>query len=512
MNKNPWWAAGLAVAAVGWGAQQFAPLLIMYQTRLDLSATTIQATFGMYVLGLIPGLLLGGPISDRYGRRRVMIPTLLGSLLATTLLILGGTAAPWLFAGRLVAGMASGAAFSSGAAWIKELSPNPADGPRRITIAMTIGFGLGPLAAGTLAQWAPWPTALPYLPHLAITLTALPLTLPTRNRRAHTTSHNPADGPTSTPDHDVADSPASPRNRDSVDASAHTLDRNVADSHTHTQHHDHADKPASTLGNPAAALAPDEQPGWIVGRRPASEAVRTSERSVRSHSRVLAMRHDGAEGAASKPWRLPEVRSRRFLTVVAPLAPWVFGSASIALAYLPGLVKDQLPGYVLIFSAAVTVLTAGAGIAVQPLARRLTHSRLLTTVMATITTGLLIGAAAAATLNPLLVVLAALTLGAGYGTCQLYGLIEVQRLAHPTRLAALTAVYQALSYIGFVAPYPLAALTRSFPAPWLLLATAAIATLTWTWLTHHTRTTATGPTKPLSKPTTTTVPPTQPRR
>lgn len=82
-------------------------------------------------------------------------------------------------------------------------------------------------------------------------------------------------------------------------------------------------------------------------------------------------------------------------------------------------------------------------------------------------------------------VLAALVLGAGYGTCQLYGLIEVQQLAHPTRLAALTAIYQALSYLGFVAPYPLAALTRSIPAPWLLLATAALATLTWTWTTHH---------------------------
>src|SRR3954463_5254510 len=82
-----WWGAGVAVAAVGWGAQQFAPLVLMYESRLGLSSTPVQAIFGMYVLGLIPGLLLGGPVSDRYGRRRVMAPTLAVSAAATLLLI-----------------------------------------------------------------------------------------------------------------------------------------------------------------------------------------------------------------------------------------------------------------------------------------------------------------------------------------------------------------------------------------------------------------------------------------
>ncbi len=129
-DTRAWWSAGLAVAAAGWGAQQFAPLLLMYQAELRLPATTVQGMFGLYVLGLIPGLLLGGPVSDRYGRRRVMAPTLVASVAATALLILGGTGVGWLFAGRLVAGVASGAAFSSGAAWIKELlQPAPPMAP-----------------------------------------------------------------------------------------------------------------------------------------------------------------------------------------------------------------------------------------------------------------------------------------------------------------------------------------------------------------------------------------------
>lgn len=372
-----WWRAGLAVAAVGWGAQQFAPLLLMYQARLHLSATIIQATFGCYIVGLIPGLLLGGPVSDRYGRRRVMAPTLAVSVAATALLILGGSGVGWLFAGRLLAGVASGAAFSSGAAWIKELSA-PGHGPRRLTVATSAGFGLGPLVAGVLAQWAPGPTVLPYVPHLVLVAVAFPL----------------------------------------------------------------------VLG------APETRTGSGRGR-------------------VL---------------RLPETRERRFRTVVLPLAPWVFGSAAVAMAYLPGVVKDRLGGYALVFSAAITLLAAFAGIFVQPLARRMAGGgRLLATSLVIVTAGMLVAASAAATVSPALVVVAALVLGAGYGCCQVCGLIEVQRLARPDRLAGLTAVYQAATYAGFVVPLPLAAAGGLASPGVLLLVVAALAALTLAWTTVQAR-------------------------
>lgn len=183
-HVRAWLRAGVAVAAVGWGANQFAPLLLLYRAELGLSAATVNAAFGLYALGLIPGLLLGGPISDRHGRRRIMVPALVVSLLASALLVAGGSAGlGWLFVGRLVAGVASGAAFSSGAAWIKELSaagsPGSNHGPRRATVAMTVGFAGGPLVAGVLAQWAPLPTVLPYLPHLLLTALAVPLAMGT---------------------------------------------------------------------------------------------------------------------------------------------------------------------------------------------------------------------------------------------------------------------------------------------------------------------------------------------
>ena len=66
-----WLGAGLAVCMAGWGANQFTPMLLLYRSQLGLSAATVEAMFGLYAIGLMPGLLVGGSLSDRIGRRRV---------------------------------------------------------------------------------------------------------------------------------------------------------------------------------------------------------------------------------------------------------------------------------------------------------------------------------------------------------------------------------------------------------------------------------------------------------
>lgn len=363
-----WPLVAVAVAAVAWGANQFSPMLLVYRDELDISAATAQATFGMYALGLLPGLLVGGPMSDRRGRRPVLTVALVASLLASVLLSLGGAGIGWLFAGRLLAGLASGAAFSSGAAWIKELTPagETALGARRATVAMTAGFAVGPLAAGVLAQWSPAPTVVPYVPHCAL----------------------------------------------------------------------------ATAGILLARVAPEP------ARHQISDAPRRS---------------------------LP-LRDRRFVGVIAPLAPWVFGAAAIPLAYLPGVVKGHLAGSTLLFGAAIATLTAVAGIAVQPIARRVDvpgRPRLLAAALGLVIAGMLIAAAATAATSPGLVVVTAIVLGAGYGACQVCGLLEVQRLAPAHGLAGMTAAYQALSYLGFALPFLLAAAAPAIaPSTGLVLLTA----------------------------------------
>jgi MFS family permease len=191
-------------------------------------------------------------------------------------------------------------------------------------------------------------------------------------------------------------------------------------------------------------------------------------------------------GALWRSARVSGGRDRRFVTVVAPLAPWVFGSAAVALAYLPGLVRDQLGPHALVFGAVVTMLSALAGILIQPLARRVDDRdrprRLRATSLALVVVGLGVATVAAATTSPAAVVAAVLVLGAGYGSCQVCGLLEVQRLAGPDNLARLTAVYPALSYLGFALPFLIAAAETLLSPAGLLLVVAALAVLTLAWM------------------------------
>jgi len=171
-------AATAALFGVGWGANQFAPLLLVYHRDLGVGEATLEAMFGVYALGLIPGLLIGGPLSDRVGRRAVVLPAAALSVLATGLLMLGGQSIAALFAGRLLAGIVSGAVFSAATTWLRESSLAAGVGSSaasRTAAAMSAGFGLGPLVAGAVAQWAPAPTVLPYLPHLLLMVVVLQL-------------------------------------------------------------------------------------------------------------------------------------------------------------------------------------------------------------------------------------------------------------------------------------------------------------------------------------------------
>jgi hypothetical protein len=390
--SRAWLGAGLALAAVGWGANQFAPLIVMYQDRLGLTAAVADAMFGLYALGLVPALLAGGRLSDRVGRRAVVMPALLVSFLATCLLMAAGHQVLLLCAGRLLAGAASGLAFGTGAAWIKELPADAGDtaaGPRRATIAMTAGFAAGPLAAGACAQWLPSPEVTAYLPQLAVLIAAA--------------------GPAwRTPDPGRAEARIEAR----IEADATTR---VTDT------------------SPQAGLA------------------------------------------------------RYFLLVMVPFAPWVFGTAAIALAYLPALAAPRAGHRELLFSALATGLTAVAGIAAQPLvriARRLPPGRLLPASMALVLAGIGCAAWAAQALSLPLILLASAVLGIGYGITQFAGLAEVQRIADPRSLGIATAGYQVLSYIGFAFPFlmSLAGAHWRLSSPTLLLILLGVAVAAAGWL------------------------------
>jgi MFS family permease len=172
-----WIRVAVVMFAVGWGANQFSPMLIVYRHSLGLGVGEIAGLFAIYAATLIPGLLLGGPLSDRFGRRACVLPFAALSPVATLLLVLGPHNLPLIAAGRALAGLCSGMVFGPATAWVQDLSGGDALSARRAALALSAGFGLGPVVAAFLAQWAPDPLVVPYLPHLALGTAALAIGL-----------------------------------------------------------------------------------------------------------------------------------------------------------------------------------------------------------------------------------------------------------------------------------------------------------------------------------------------
>ena len=167
-SPRAWMRIAFAMFAVGWGANQFSPMLIVYRHELRLTAGEVAGLFLVYALTLIPGLLIGGPASDRLGRRAVVWPFVVLSPLATLLLVLGPRSLAVIAVGRALAGLCSGVVFGAATAWVQEVSPDEGLSVRRSALALTAGFGLGPVVAAGLAQWVSNPLVVPYLPHLVI--------------------------------------------------------------------------------------------------------------------------------------------------------------------------------------------------------------------------------------------------------------------------------------------------------------------------------------------------------
>lgn len=134
--------------ATGWVANHFAALMPVITDSQHLSTATIDAIFGIYALGLVPGLLVGGRVSDALGRPTVAWS---GSTIAVvgTVAMLLSQHSDVLLAGRLIVGAGVGLAMTAGTAWASDLK-GPAGAATAGAVLMA-GFAVGPFAAGVIA-------------------------------------------------------------------------------------------------------------------------------------------------------------------------------------------------------------------------------------------------------------------------------------------------------------------------------------------------------------------------
>ena len=97
------------------------PLWPIYQTRDHFGPTTVTSTFAAMVVGAAVVFPTLGHLSDRIGRRRVMVPALLTTCLAAAVMA-ASPALPSLIAGRLLIGAAVGLTASTATAYLDRKS------------------------------------------------------------------------------------------------------------------------------------------------------------------------------------------------------------------------------------------------------------------------------------------------------------------------------------------------------------------------------------------------------
>ena len=86
LSTRAWFPVAGSMIAVAWGGNEFTPLLVMYRETSNFSQVTVNGLLAAYVVGIIPALLIGGPLSDLLGRRPLLLPAAPLSLAGSFLL------------------------------------------------------------------------------------------------------------------------------------------------------------------------------------------------------------------------------------------------------------------------------------------------------------------------------------------------------------------------------------------------------------------------------------------
>ena len=68
-----WLLPAPAIFLMAWGGNHFTPLLHVYETVGGYAPWQANLLLGMYVAGLVPGMLLAAGLSDHHGRRPIAI-------------------------------------------------------------------------------------------------------------------------------------------------------------------------------------------------------------------------------------------------------------------------------------------------------------------------------------------------------------------------------------------------------------------------------------------------------
>lgn len=153
MQRNQLSAIFIVVFVDLLGFSLILPLLPYYAETFGASPTVVGLLVASYALAQLIGAPVLGRLSDRYGRRPVLLLSILGTFIG--FLLLGFASTLWmLFASRLIDGL-TGGNISVAQAYITDVTDakNRARGLGLIGTAFGLGFIIGPAIGGLLSTW-----------------------------------------------------------------------------------------------------------------------------------------------------------------------------------------------------------------------------------------------------------------------------------------------------------------------------------------------------------------------
>ncbi len=164
-----------AITAIGFSALHIVvPALPILATVFDAGAARVQLVLTLYLVGIAAGQIVYGPLSDRFGRRPVLIAGL-ATFLAGTLLCGVAWSLAALVVGRVLEAIGACAGIVLGRAIIRDVYEREAAarGIALVMMAMTLAPAVSPAFGAYLAEWVDWRAIFALLGLLGVMVLAL---------------------------------------------------------------------------------------------------------------------------------------------------------------------------------------------------------------------------------------------------------------------------------------------------------------------------------------------------
>ena len=181
---------GALIALPALGTDLFAPVVPALSESLSATVSVGQFTLTAFFVGIAAGQILWGPLSDRYGRKPVLVLGLLIMLASSTGAALAGSVEAVSFA-RLAQGLGMSSGALIGRTIVRDLYVH--EQAARLLARMTIVFSVvpicAPVAGALLVGAAGWPSVFVAMAAVAVLLlgaiTGLRETAPAERRSVH---------------------------------------------------------------------------------------------------------------------------------------------------------------------------------------------------------------------------------------------------------------------------------------------------------------------------------------